>query len=473
MLILHCFCVFENKNIQGENMDRHFFSTSSDFLNEQLQNDIFSYIKENELYSYELLYNAELDRAEDKMGLWEPYYGNSKNSSSQVFSRYKNDPRILTDTQLKLISENMSKDSIELFFGFKKLRGINKEEFLYIADNKFLFFFNKMLEDAFIMDSHYEKIIDTFVDYIPFSKYISKKESYQFMETSHEPRESSWLDYLNCELPVKSYRTYQEIDISKQYNRQKLLMDSDFAEIFWNSTIRLLDKINLQLYSQFGLINNFENITAKFFKDKKLLLNTDTLISQYFEFIYERGYLNCKYSTISDVSYGEIVRSLLKDSYNIEFDKSKSNYIENPNQKLFDLRYRFGNEVLIFADALENIQMEIDKEDKKVLERLKENNIELFTKGEDDSDEYEPRFTSPFLIQCSNCRFSNLIDEELLNKYVSDYYVFVDLFCRHCDAELEVRISILEELKLQIDLINCSVIDEPEIHYFEKDYGVN
>ena len=449
-------------------MDRHFFSTSSEFLNEQLRNDIFSYIKENELYSYELLYNAELDRAEDKMGLWEPYYGNSKNSSSQVFSRYKNDPRILTDTQLKLISENMSKDSIELFFGFKKVRGINKEEFLYIADNKFLFFFNKMLEDAFIMDSHYEKIIDTFVDYIPFSKYISKKESYQFIETSHEPSESSWLDYLNCESPTKSYKIYQEIAISKQSNRKKLLMDSAFAEIFWNSTIRLLDKINLQLYNQFGVINNFENITAKFFKDKKLLLNTDTLISQYFEFIYERGYLNCKYSTISDVSYGGIVQSLLKDLYNIEFDKSKSNYIKNPNQKLFDLRYRFGNEVLIFVDALENIQMEIDKEDKKVLERLKENNIELFTKGEDESDEYEPRFTSPFLIQCSNCRFSNLIDEELLNKNVSDYYAFAVLFCRHCDDKLEATIEIHEELKLQYNLCKCKILKEPGICYIEK-----
>lgn len=414
-------------------MDRHFFSTSSDFLNEQLRNDIFSYIKENELYSYELLYNAELDRAEDKMGLWEPYYGNSKNSSSQVFSRYKNDPKILTDTQLKLISENMSKDSIELFFGFKKVRGINKEECLYIADNKFLFFFNKMMEDAFVMDSHYEKIIDTFIDYIPFAKYISK-----------------------------------EIDISKQYNRQKLLMDSAFAEIFWNSTIRLLRKINLQLYNQFGVINNFENITAKFFKDKKLLLNTDTLISQYFEFIYERGYLNCKYSTISDVSYGQIVRSLLEDFYNIEFDKSKSNYIECPNQKLLDLRNRFGNEVLIFADALENIQMEIDKEDKKVLERLKENNIELFTKGEDESDEYEPRFTSPFLIQCSNCRFSNLIDEELLNKNVSDYYAYADLFCRHCDDKLEATIEIHEELKLEYNLRKCKILKEPGICYIEK-----
>lgn len=414
-------------------MDRHFFSTSSDFLNEQLQNDIFSYIKENELYSYELLYNAELDRAEDKMGLWEPYYGNSKNSSSQVFSRYKNDPKILTDTQLKLISENMSKDSIELFLGFKKVRGINKEEFLYIADNKFLFFFNKMMEDAFVMDSHYEKIIDTFIDYIPFAKYISK-----------------------------------EIDISKQYNRQKLLMDSAFAEIFWNSTIRLLRKINLQLYNQFGVINNFENITAKFFKDKKLLLNTDTLISQYFEFIYERGYLNCKYSTISDVSYGQIVRSLLEDFYNIEFDKSKSNYIECPNQKLLDLRNRFGNEVLIFVDALKNIQMEIDKEDKKVLERLKENNIELFTKGEDESDEYEPRFTSPFLIQCSNCRFSNLIDEELLNKNVSDYYAYADLFCRHCDDKLEATIEIHEELKLEYNLRKCKILKEPGICYIEK-----
>lgn len=414
-------------------MDRHFFSTSSDFLNEQLQNDIFSYIKENELYSYELLYNAELDRAEDKMGLWEPYYGNSKNSSSQVFSRYKNDPKILTDTQLKLISENMSKDSIELFLGFKKVRGINKEEFLYIADNKFLFFFNKMMEDAFVMDSHYEKIIDAFIDYIPFAKYISK-----------------------------------EIDISKQYNRQKLLMDSAFAEIFWNSTIRLLRKINLQLYNQFGVINNFENITAKFFKDKKLLLNTDTLISQYFEFIYERGYLNCKYSTISDVSYGQIVRSLLEDFYNIEFDKSKSNYIECPNQKLLDLRNRFGNEVLIFVDALENIQMEIDKEDKKVLERLKENNIELFTKGEDESDEYEPRFTSPFLIQCSNCRFSNLIDEELLNKNVSDYYAYADLFCRHCDDKLEATIEIHEELKLEYNLRKCKILKEPGICYIEK-----
>lgn len=414
-------------------MDRHFFSTSSEFLNEQLRNDIFSYIKENELYSYELLYNAELDRAEDKMGLWEPYYGNSKNSSSQVFSRYKNDSKILTDTQLKLISENMSKDSIELFFGFKKVRGINKEEFLYIADNKFLFFFNKMMEDAFVMDSHYEKIIDTFIDYIPFAKYISK-----------------------------------EIDISKQYNRQKLLMDSAFAEIFWNSTIRLLRKINLQLYNQFGVINNFENITAKFFKDKKLLLNTDTLISQYFEFIYERGYLNCKYSTISDVSYGQIVRSLLEDFYNIEFDKSKSNYIECPNQKLLDLRNRFGNEVLIFADALENIQMEIDKEDKKVLERLKENNIELFTKGEDESDEYEPRFTSPFLIQCSNCRFSNLIDEELLNKNVSDYYAYADLFCRHCDDKLEATIEIHEELKLEYNLRKCKILKEPGICYIEK-----
>ena len=414
-------------------MDRHFFSTSSDFLNEQLQNDIFSYIKENELYSYELLYNAELDRAEDKMGLWEPYYGNSRNSSSQVFSRYKNDPKILTDTQLKLISENMSKDSIELFLGFKKVRGINKEEFLYIADNKFLFFFNKMMEDAFVMDSHYEKIIDTFIDYIPFAKYISK-----------------------------------EIDISKQYNRQKLLMDSAFAEIFWNSTIRLLRKINLQLYNQFGVINNFENITAKFFKDKKLLLNTDTLISQYFEFIYERGYLNCKYSTISDVSYGQIVRSLLEDFYNIEFDKSKSNYIECPNKKLLDLRNRFGNEVLIFVDALENIQMEIDKEDKKVLERLKENNIELFTKGEDESDEYEPRFTSPFLIQCSNCRFSNLIDEELLNKNVSDYYAYADLFCRHCDDKLEATIEIHEELKLEYNLRKCKILKEPGICYIEK-----
>ena len=49
LFLLYYFFVFENKNIQGENMDRHFFSTSSDFLNEQLQNDIFSYIKENEL----------------------------------------------------------------------------------------------------------------------------------------------------------------------------------------------------------------------------------------------------------------------------------------------------------------------------------------------------------------------------------------------------------------------------------------
>lgn len=362
----------------------------------------------------------------------------------------------------------MSKDSIELFFGFKKVRGINKEEFLYIADNKFLFFFNKMLEDAFIMDSHYEKIIDIFVDYIPFSKYISKKESYHFIETSNEPRESSWLDYLNCESPDKSYKIYQEIDFSKQYNRQKLLMDSAFAEIFWNSTIRLLDKINLQLYSQFGIINNFENITAKFFKGKKLLLNTDTLISQYFEFIYDRGYLKCKYSTISDVSYGGIVRSLLKDSYNIEFDKSKSNYIENPNQKLFDLRYRFGNEVLIFSDALENIQMEIDKEDKKELERLKENNIALFTKGEDESEEYEPRFTSPFLVQCSNCRFSNLIDEDLLNKNVSDYYAFVDLFCRHCKANLNVEIIIHDNLALQFNLTKCAILKEPDISYIEK-----
>lgn len=142
--------------------------------------------------------------------------------------------------------------------------------------------------------------------------------------------------------------------------------------------------------------------------------------------------------------------------------------IENPNQKLFDLRYRFGNEVLIFADALENIQMEIDKEDKKVLERLKENNIELFTNGKDESDEYEPRFTSPFLIQCSNCRFSNLIDEELLNKNISDYYAFVDLFCRHCDDKLEATISIHEDLKLQYNLCNCKILTEPDICYIEK-----
>ena len=63
-------------------------------------------------------------------------------------------------------------------------------------------------------------------------------------------------------------------------------------------------------------------------------------------------------------------------------------------------------------------------------------------------------------------------DDKIL-KEVLDYYVFVDLFCRHCDAELEVRISIQEELKLQINLTNCSVIDEPKIYYFEKDYGVN
>ena len=34
-----------------------------------------------------------------------------------------------------------------LFLGLKKIRGINKDEILYIFENKFLFFFNKMLED--------------------------------------------------------------------------------------------------------------------------------------------------------------------------------------------------------------------------------------------------------------------------------------------------------------------------------------
>lgn len=449
-------------------MDRHFFSTSSEFLIDQLRNDIFSYIKENKLYSYELLYNAELDRTEDKMGLWEPYYGNSKNSSSQVFSRYKNDSKVLTDMQLKLISENMSKDTVELFLGLKKIRGINKDEILYIFENKFLFFFNKMLEDAFIMDRHYKKIIDVFTDYVPFAKYVSQKTSFKIQAT--EVRNQSWLDDFFSESKADSFTIKQEIDITKQGDRQKLLMDSMFVEIFWDATMRLLDKINLKLYDKFLEINNFESESARFFQGEKLLFKTNELISKYFDFIYNSGYLNCRYSIISEVSYGEILFNLLEDSNNIQFDESKSNYLEVPNRELFDSRCTFRNEVLRFSKILEKIQVEIDKEDKKELERLKKNNIKIFSEKENEWKEYVPRFTSPLIVQCFTCRFSNLINNEKLNKNVLNYYVSIDSFCRHCKANLEVEIKILDDLKLKFNVFNCNVIEKPNIYYFDKDY---
>lgn len=72
------------------------------------------------------------------------------------------------------------------------------------------------------------------------------------------------------------------------------------------------------------------------------------------------------------------------------------------------------------------------------------------------------------LIQCYNCRFSNLIDEELLNKHVSDFYAFVDLFCRHYKANLNVEIIIYDNLAFQFNLTKCDILKETDISYIEK-----
>ena len=56
----------------------------------------------------------------------------------------------------------------------------------------------------------------------------------------------------------------------------------------------------------------------------------------------------------------------------------------------------------------------------------------------------------------------------MLNKHVSDFYAFVDLFCRHCKANLSVEIIIYDNLAFQFNLTKCDILKEPDICYIEK-----
>lgn len=66
------------------------------------------------------------------------------------------------------------------------------------------------------------------------------------------------------------------------------------------------------------------------------------------------------------------------------------------------------------------------------------------------------------------CTDPKKLDIKNLNKHVLDYYAFVDLFYRHCKANLNVEIIIYDNLALQFNLTKCDILKELDISYIEK-----
>lgn len=469
------------------NTDITIFNNTKTFLLQELKNDILNFKKLNSYYSYQLLYDKTKDKDnigniktkenenKDDIG---PYYANSKFASNQVISKLKRDPSLLTNKQVQLISKNMKTTPLELLLGVKKISG--KCYSYYEANTKFYFFFNKLLEDAFISDSNFFIILDLLKDYVPFSKIVSLKIKPYFKKNltynSINEETKYFLGPSIIENHVATFSNRNNYFLNDKNFRIELLNDSEFVEIFWDASTRLLKKINLNIGQKRNLTQNFETETVIFFQDEnKLFHNLEEILNKFFKLCVNE-YFKLNKSILSDTSYGSLLFDLLMNEVNnVNFEKS---YMENykiMQHRLIEQRKEFQHSVFVFSDALEKFQHEIDKNDEIELKKirsyhyhLRNGEVEPSLTNFDETNYIE--LTQAFILKCKNCRFSITLEKIRVNWANSENYTFSvekSLNCRHCNNEIKFKIKLTKNLDIyDIEIKKGICIQEPK--FFQR-----
>ncbi|GAB6683392.1 hypothetical protein [Streptococcus uberis] len=436
------------------------FKNSSKFLKDKLISDILNFKNENNLFAYELLYEKE----RKKNDMTEPYYGNSKSTATQVISKLKNNQPV-SDSVLEIISSNVGRNFFELFLGIKKIG--NPEH--YIAEKKFLFFFTKVLEDAFLSDDYFEIIINVFKDYVPFTKKLSMSINPTIKNRDINTFDENANSLNNYSISGKKNNLIiRNNTIVKDANFRKILLnDSEFTEIFWEASIRLVDKINL-FYNFKDSGKTFELETINYFKDQnRILMNLQVIVENYF-ISFKNIFLKSKGNYLTDLSFGSVLYDLMFEMVNTtKFDKEEENFSNMKENLLLKEREQFSNSIIDFSYALQKIQIEMDEFD-KVLLKDKYYKINNLNNSIDHNDELiKFQVITPIVIQCLNCRFSNEIFNfnlliENISKTESNIVNKQSIRCRHCDSLIDFNFKIKDNLECSdIMIINGKCLKKP------------
>lgn len=315
------------------------FFNSSEFLVAKLQSEILNYKITNNLYSYQLL--RKHDQNSDKKN--EPYYGGSKYTASQVISKLKKNKNSLTDKQLRIISENMNLKRCELLLGLKEVPKLQNT--IYTSTPKFQNFFCNLMKDAFISDTYYLDVIGILKDYVPFSKKI-------------------FLIEMPNNIRITSFASKKRIH--NKVFRKLLITKNEFLTLFHQTTIRLIDKINIEYFYKKNIVSNFETDTFVFFdKHNKILYDSSKVIEQYFLYCKENYF-----SYNSKNSYGTLLYDLLQNE--LSYFESRNKKLQKNLSTEEEQRLVFIYSILSFGDLLEKRQIEIDKIEKFMYELSKE-----------------------------------------------------------------------------------------------------
>lgn len=433
-------------------MENKIFCNTTQFIYNQILDAVDKYKSEKKIAAYELLYVKE-----NGGGNYEPYYGNTIKAATQSMSRILNRKIQMTDTQFNIIAKNMKKTKWELLFGITEDKKMNNE-LMYDISYNFKFIFNKILEEAFVSNEYFEDVVDLLKDSVPFAIFLLNSKPKFDVDV-----------YLDND-EYEKISTYE----NSKVEREKMLRNPEFAEIFWNATVRLLNNIDIFLCDEKNYYTkNFATISVEFLKkQKKLLFDLNKTLEKYFIFCKKEFFKSFTPSTKNN-SYGLLAFNLLEQEvfnpsqdYATEmkiFNDKKGDLIEDEKvEGMWKKRKQLAILTLNYVNELSELQEEIDKENAKKLLDIEESQKNYFYYGDDYYEEYEQNqekiaVTSDLIFQCSRCRFSNCFDnDELTNKIslinsVEDsmgvrqvYEIALEKNCRHCGNRLKAIIHISE-----------------------------
>lgn len=261
-----------------------------------------------------------------------------------------------------------------------------------------------------------------------------------------------------------------------------MLQDSEFVEIFWNTTKRLLKKIDLNLLNAFNELNeldgldgldeikNFTTISMEYLdRQNKILYDLSLTLENYFNYCYDNFFKPLLsqsdyyfYGFLIYELYKEFVQKARKDYCDKQSDNKKEErdlLIDKEVTGVWNKKREVLLSTLKYIDELSELQFELDEKEEKKIENFRDKQVNLFCDPFAIYDEPSVILcaTSELQVQCESCRFSNVFSDEELTKNIkymnsidspmdsrNFYQVEISIDCRHCESNLYILIKISE-----------------------------
>ncbi|KAF1242509.1 hypothetical protein B8V60_06965 [Streptococcus agalactiae] len=447
------------------------FESSANFLYDSLIIKILSWLHSNNTFQYQLLYRKDYENSNNESD--EPYFYHSKQLAKETMSRILNHKKKLNNNIYKTICQNMEVNPVAFLFSFEHLSNYDNEV-MYFFNNDFKFLFNKILEDAFISETYFKFIIELFKDNVRFSKYL----------IDSEPELSE--DYI-----FQQYSDLEKSYKNDQSKRIEFLNDPEFAEIFWETSVSLLNKLESSTFDETEYTKNLATRVFDFFESKdKLLLKFPKIIEDLFIFL-KNNYFTNLIPNKDHTSLGLLGYNLLKfqvkkeqEQYRLEIGDFNANLITDKaiDKKWFTKR-QIALSCLQFVDQISKYQIELISQDNFLALEIENRRKALFL-DEEYEQEAEIKAISDLSIQCTKCRFKNIIECNEINNTIikissieqsmgfrTTYQTHSTRNCRHCNNKMDILIFFDEYPALVIDSIQliqhsgCRIISLPQFEF--------